>query len=211
MAENQNWTTPTKADFVPILEWATPANALTFEESALRAVPITDQPTIAVRPSNDSVVICHTIGARHAKQIGGSPADRQRLLPAQRCSFGRIIAQHQQSRCDFRHRRLHRRHNWRQSSTISAQIPGSPSRQARTRPGRRRALAANTSAISTMVSKIHPGIAPGQSKAVERDTERNAKVAIVRATHNLKGDQGSRLGYNDGNQSSRPSLMTRSS
>ena len=72
-------------------------------------------------------------------------------------------------------------------------------------------MAANTSAISTMVSKIHPGIAPGQSKAVERDTERNAKVAIVRATHNLKGDQGSRLGYNDGNQSSGPSLMTRSS
>tara|TARA_B100000674_G_C37280194_1_gene662919 strand:- start:121 stop:279 length:159 start_codon:yes stop_codon:yes gene_type:complete len=52
-----------------------------------------------------------------------------------------------------------------------------------------------------MVSRIHPGIAPGQRKAVERETERKAKVAIVRATHNLKGVQGSRLGFNAGNQS----------
>ena len=62
-------------------------------------------------------------------------------------------------------------------------------------------MAANARAISTMASRIHPGIAPGQKKAVEREIERNAKVAIVRATHNLKGVQGSRLGFNAGNQS----------
>ena len=190
-----------KADFVSVVEWATPANALAFKKSAFRAAPIADQPTVAARPSNDSMVICHAVGCRHAKQVGGSPADRQRLLPAQGCSLGRLIPQHQLSRWGIGHRRLHRRHHWRQSSMISPQNPGSPSRQARTRPGKRRALAANARAISTMVSRIHPGIAPGQRKAVERETERKAKVAIVRATHNLKGVQGSRLGFNAGNQS----------
>jgi len=62
-----------------------------------------------------------------------------------------------------------------------------------------------------MARRIHPGIAPGQRNAVERETERNAKVAIVRATHNLKGVQGSRLGFNDCNQSLRPTLITKTS
>ena len=198
-AKNQNRTTPAETDFITVVQGATLANPFPFKERAFLTVPVTDQPTIAVGPSNDGMVISHAMRGRHAKQVGGGPANRERFVSAQRCSLGRIISQHQLGGCGTRHRRLHRCHHCLQSSMTSAQNPGSPSRHASTRPGNMTALAANASAIRTIASRIHPGIAPGQRKAVERDTDRKANVAIVRATHSLNGVQGSRLGFNAGN------------
>ena len=151
---------------------------------------------MASRPAHDGMVFCDPFCCGHAEQVGGSSTDRERLLGAQSRLFGRFMAQHQLGNLAAGHRWLLRCHHWRQSSVISAHKPGSPSRHATTLPGKSRALAARAREISTIESKIHPGMAPGMAKAVERDIDRTANKPIVRATHRRKGVQGSRFAFN---------------
>jgi hypothetical protein len=42
---------------------------------------------------------------------------------------------------------------------------------------------------------------PGLMNAVDKETERTAKILIVKATHSRKGVQGSRRGFNAGSLS----------
>lgn len=102
----------------------------------------------------------------------------------------RILAQHKLG--IGAHDRGGRGHQRRQSWLISAQMPGSPSRQKTTRPGHSKARRASSRATITNISNTQPGIAPGQVNGVAKDTARTANSPIVRATQSRKGAQGSR-------------------